>query len=93
MKTYDYSMIYYCIQKNKDCILGLLLLIDFEKAFDSVSWSFMQKCLDFFNFGPDVKRWIKTFHTNISPCVSVNGHDTKLFGVHRGVRQGDPCSP
>jgi len=37
------------LNKEND-IPGLLLLIDFEKAFDSVSWSFIQNTLDFFNF-------------------------------------------
>ena len=36
-------------------IPGLLLFIDFEKAFDSVSWKFIQKVLKFFNFGPSIK--------------------------------------
>ena len=25
--------------------------LDFEKAFDSIEWNFLPKCLDFFNFG------------------------------------------
>ena len=37
---------------------GLLLFIDFEKAFDSLEWDFMNKALNAFNFGPNVKRWI-----------------------------------
>ena len=37
---------------------GILLLIDFEKAFDSVAWSFLEKCLTYFNFGEDTKNWI-----------------------------------
>ena len=36
--------------KNHRDLPGLLLLIDFEKAFDSVSWEFMFKVLDFYNF-------------------------------------------
>ena len=62
------------VYTEKEEIPGLLLLIDFEKAFDSISWSFMQKCLNFLNFRPNVKRWIRTFYKNISTCVSVNGH-------------------
>ena len=43
------------VYTEKEEIPGLLLLIDFEKAFDSISWSFMQKCLNFLNFRPNVK--------------------------------------
>jgi hypothetical protein len=32
-------------------IPGIPLLIDFEKAFDSISWMFIESVLDFFNFG------------------------------------------
>jgi len=78
---------------EKENIPGMLLTIDFEKAFDSVSWRFLQKSLDYFNFGPDIKRWVSTFYKNIKSCVSVNGHYTKWFDVGRGVRQGDPLSP
>ena len=37
---------------------GLILSVDFEKAFDTVSWKFIEKVLDYFNFGPS---WIKLF--------------------------------
>ena len=72
---------------------GILLLIDFEKAFDSLAWSFLHKSLDFFNFGPDIKRWIKLFITDIKSCVSVNGSISPWFKIERGCRQGDPLSP
>ena len=39
-----YDTLYAAKENN---IPGILLLIDFEKAFDSVSWSFMYKALEF----------------------------------------------
>ena len=78
---------------DKEQIPGLLLLVDFSKAFDSVSWSFIQKSLDFFNFGPDIKRWIKTLYNKANSCVQVNGQYSDWFNIERGVRQGDPSSP
>ena len=50
-------------------IPGLLVLIDFETAFDSVSWSFIQKVLKFLNFGPTICKWIETLYNNISSFV------------------------
>ena len=44
---------------------GLLLSVDFEKAFDSVSWSFIDKFMEFFGFGNSIISWIKTFNNNI----------------------------
>ena len=81
------------IYTEKQNIPGMFLLLDFEKAFDSVSWTFLMKTLDFFNFGNDIKTWIKTFYNNANACVSVNGQYSQWFSLGRGVRQGDACSP
>lgn len=78
---------------EKENIPGMILSIDMEKAFDSVSWSFLQRCLEFFHFDPDLIRWIKTFYSDISTCIAINGQYSGWFSIERGVRQGDPCSP
>ena len=43
---------------------GFITLIDFEKAFDSIEWSFLFKCLEQFNFGPVFTWWICILYTN-----------------------------
>ena len=74
-------------------IPGILLLIDFEKAFDSISWSFIEQVLDFFNFGKSMKHWITTFYTNIQSSVTQNNYLSEFVDVQRGCRQSDPLSP
>ena len=40
---------------------GMMIFIDFEKAFDSIEWCFLYKCLEVFNFGPEFIKWVKPF--------------------------------
>ena len=87
-------LIYDIIDKlNSNNQEGLLLLIDFEKAFDSVEWTFLDEALKFFNFGEFIRHWVKTFYNNINSSILYNGHCSNSFSVTRGVRQGDPLSP
>ena len=72
---------------------GLILSVDFEKAFDTVSWKFIEKVLDYFNFGPSVKSWIKLFQNGSESCIIQNGHMSDFLQLKRGCRQGDPLSP
>ena len=83
------DVIHYLKEKNMDAII---LLIDFEKAFDSVSWTFIDKALEKFNFGVDYRKWVKTLYTNSESAVLNNGHFTQFFKLGRGVRQGCPLS-
>ena len=41
---------------------GIILTIDFEKAFDSINWNFIDKALDAFNFGPIFRGYIRTLY-------------------------------
>jgi len=73
-------------------IPGLAVFLDFEKAFDSVEWNYLHKCLEVFNFGPQLRQWIKVIYSDISNCVLNDGHATRHFSLGRGVRQGCPLS-
>ena len=77
----------------KENVPGLLIFIDFQKAFDSLEGNFLLSCLEAFNFGPDFIKWVKTFYKNIPSCVINNGLMSDYFTLERGVRQGDPLSP
>ena len=71
---------------------GLMIFLDFEKAFDTISWSFLMKTLEYFNFGEDFKKWITILYNKPLACVSNNGYATDFFPLTRGVRQGCPIS-
>ena len=72
---------------------GLLISIDFYKAFDTIEWSFIQKPFKFFNFPEYLTKWIGILYTNINCRIIDNGHMSEGFNLTRGVRQGCPFSP
>ena len=72
---------------------AILLSADFEKAFDCLEWDFIEYCLNQFNFGQSLKKWIKVFYTGIITRISNNGWVTEMFYPTRGSRQGCPLSP
>ena len=72
---------------------GILLNIDFEKAFDTINWNFLEKSLLAFNFGPHFIHFIKTCYHNTSSCIINNGNISQWFNISRGIRQGCPVSP
>nr|GEU51453.1 RNA-directed DNA polymerase, eukaryota [Tanacetum cinerariifolium] len=71
----------------------LLFKVDFEKAFDSVNWSFLLDVMDKMGFGIKWRNWISACLTSTSISVFINGSPTKEFKMERGLRQGDPLSP
>ena len=83
------EILWYTDEKD---IPGILLAIDFEKAFDCLEWDYIMECLNTYGFGPNFKEWFITYYTDLSSCVMNNGFSTGYFKIDRGVRQGDPLS-
>ena len=73
-------------------IPGLLMLIDFQKAFDSVSWKFLNSTLKFFGFKQRLCKWIQVLNTNIKASVLQSGFLSEFIDIERGCRHGDPIS-
>ena len=71
---------------------GYLVLLDFEKAFDSVNIDFLRKALQVYSFGPQFRKWIDVLYSEVNSCVTNNGHISEFFSLTRGIRQGCPIS-
>ena len=79
----------YCENFNKE---GILLFLDFEKAFDSVEWNFLFKTLEKFDFGENFLNWIKFLYQSPIFRLKNNGWISKTCEMKRGIRQGCPIS-
>ena len=72
---------------------SLILLIDFKKAFDSLTHRYIDNCLKMFNFGESIRRWIKLFFSSREAYILLGGELTKKILLEQGVPQGDVVSP
>ena len=73
----------YCENFYQD---GILLFLDFEKAFDSIEWNFLYKTLNKFNFGQNFIKWVKILFINPIFCTKNNGWLSKTVSMQRGIR-------
>ena len=71
---------------------GIILFLDFKKAFDTIEWQFMLKTLKKFGFKDNFINWVKVLYNDISSCIINNGWKSDFFSLSRGIRQGCPLS-
>ena len=72
---------------------GVILKIDFEKAYDKVKWSFLQQTLRMKGFSDEWRTMIHNFVSGGSVAIKVNDVVGRYFQTRKGLRQGDPLSP
>ena len=78
---------------NSSIKLGMLLKLDMLKAFDKLSWQYIEQVLLAFGFG---HRWIQwTLALTSSPFFSIliNGVPSSTFKPSCGIHQGDSLYP
>jgi hypothetical protein len=84
------EVIDYAKKSGKEC---LIFKVDFEKAYDSVDWNFLDYMLRKFGFGLKWRAWMWACICNGNMSVLVNGSPTEEISIKRGLKQGDPLAP
>ncbi|CAL8463344.1 g2878 [Coccomyxa elongata] len=72
---------------------GVMVFLDFEKAFDRLDRAWIERCMAAVGFGPGAQRWVHILHSGTTVRVAYNGWHTDAFPVESGVFQGSPLSP
>ncbi|GJU19068.1 ribonuclease H-like domain-containing protein [Tanacetum coccineum] len=67
---------------------ALIFKIDFEKAFDSVRWDYLDVVLANFGFGLKWHSWIQGCLKSAMGHILVNGSPTSEFKFSKGLKQG-----
>ena len=75
-------------------INGMLMQCDFLKAYDSISWDYVNEVIRAYGFGPSFQRWMTIFYPAgaMNARINVNNFLSSQFKVERGIRQGCPLS-
>nr|GEX12594.1 RNA-directed DNA polymerase, eukaryota [Tanacetum cinerariifolium] len=84
------EIIQWCKHKKKH---SFIFKMDFEKAYDSVRWDYLDDILKRFGFGHRWCDWIQECLRSSKGSVLVNGSPTEEFQFFKGLKQGDPLSP
>jgi len=72
---------------------GVVLKLDYKKAYDRVSWSFLEEMLETRGFGGRWRGWLRQVVRGGSICIRINDENSIFFKPGKGLRQGDPLSP
>uniref|UniRef100_A0A6I8S7H8 Reverse transcriptase domain-containing protein n=1 Tax=Xenopus tropicalis TaxID=8364 RepID=A0A6I8S7H8_XENTR len=80
-------------QAQKKHISSLILTTDAEKAFDRVSWDFLDRTLAGIGLGKASRHRILALYEKPSARIRVNGILSPKVYIHNGARQGSPLSP
>nr|GEX33928.1 RNA-directed DNA polymerase, eukaryota, reverse transcriptase zinc-binding domain protein [Tanacetum cinerariifolium] len=64
----------------------MIFKVDFEKAFDSLRWDFLDLVMAKLGFGIRWRNWIKGCLRNARSSVLVNGSPTVEFEISKGLR-------
>ncbi|GJZ66869.1 RNA-directed DNA polymerase, eukaryota, reverse transcriptase zinc-binding domain protein [Tanacetum coccineum] len=78
------ELMQWCKSKKKQT---MVFKVDFEKAYDSIRWDFLDDVMKMFGFGEIWCNWIQSCLQTSRGSVLVNGSPTQEFQFHKGYKQ------
>jgi len=72
---------------------GVIIKLDFGKAYDRVNWNFLEEVLHRKWFDMKWIQWMNKAVRGGRVCIDLNGERGDYFRSFKGLRQGDPLSP
>ena len=73
--------------------IGCGVFVDLQKAFDTVDHQILLAKLSHYGICGVSNDWFKSYLSNRSQYVSINGHDSGLAAINCGVPQGSVLGP
>nr|GEY74450.1 RNA-directed DNA polymerase, eukaryota [Tanacetum cinerariifolium] len=83
------ELLSWCKLKNSK---PMVFKVDFEKAFDSVRWEYLDDVLNKFSFGVKWRGWIQGCLNTDLGSILFNGSSTLEFKFYKCLKQGDLLS-
>lgn len=81
----DHELIHEIVRKKES---GIVLKLDYDKAYDRVNWNFLEEMLTSGGFAPKWINWINEVVKTGSLCIRINDEDSHYFKIGKGLRQG-----
>lgn len=72
---------------------GMFLSFDIQKAFDSLSWSYLFCMLKKLNFSPKCIASLYSLYSNSKAQISLQDHRSEPSSISSGTHQGCPLPP
>jgi hypothetical protein len=72
---------------------GIILKLDYEKAYDMVDWDFLEEMLSSKDFSQKWIQWVMSLVKGGSIAIRPNDTNSTYFKPGKGFRQGDPLFP
>jgi hypothetical protein len=71
---------------------GIILKLDYKKAYDRIDWDFLEEMLISRRFSQKWIQWVISLVKGGSIAIRLNDNNSTYFKPSKGLRQGDPLS-